>query len=85
MARDVAHTPAPRPSGSLPQRPTGVRRVGYWVGRGLQGFGLLLIWWVLLLFASTTEHAAWLYGGVAAAVVVFYSGWVCIAWAKKGR
>ena len=45
----------------------------------------MLIVEVLLLFAGTAGMALLLYWS-AAAVGVFYTGWVCIAWAKgKGR
>lgn len=64
-------------------RPMGVRRVAYWCGRLLEGIGLLLIWWVLLLFAGVADMWTLLYWSLAA-TLVFYVGWVCTAWAKKG-
>ena len=68
---------------SFVYRLTGGRRWLYTCGRVLQGFGLLLIWWVLLLFAGTADMHTLLFWSMAA-VVVFYLGWVCTAWAKKG-
>jgi hypothetical protein len=61
----------------------GLRRGVYWGGRLLQCLGLLLILEVLLLFASITNMAGLLvWVGIAA--VVFYTGWACTAWARKG-
>jgi hypothetical protein len=70
-------TSAPR------RRPTGIRWLVYWSGRGLQVIGLLLLWWVLLLFADTNGMAVLLQLSLIAAVV-FYAGWVCTVWARKG-
>jgi hypothetical protein len=67
---------------SFGYRLAGGRRWLYMCGRGLQGFGLLLIWWVLLLFAGAADMHTLLLWSMAA-VVVFYLGWVCTAWAKK--
>jgi hypothetical protein len=61
----------------------GLRRGVYWGGRLLQGIGLLLILEVLLLFASLPSMEgvlAW----VGTAAAMFYTGWACTAWAKKG-
>ena len=66
------------------QRPAGVRWVAYWCGRTLQVIGLMLIVEVLLLFAGTAGMELLLYWS-AAAVGVFYAGWTCIVWAKKGK
>jgi hypothetical protein len=60
-----------------------MRRVVYWCGRVLQVLGLLLIWWVLLLFASVAGMGALLLWSLAA-VVVFYVGWACTVWARRG-
>jgi hypothetical protein len=49
----------------------------------LQVVGLLLLWWVLLLFAGVVDMGVLLrWSGVA--TVVFYTGWVCTVWARKG-
>lgn len=61
----------------------GWRRLVYWIGRGLQGLGLLLIWWVLLMFAGAAGMGVLLYWSLLAAVI-FYVGWACIMWAKRG-
>jgi len=61
----------------------GLRRVAYWLGRGLQGLGLLLLWWVLLMFAGAAGMWVLLYWSLLA-VMVFYVGWACILWAKRG-
>jgi len=61
----------------------GFRRVEYWIGRGLQGLGLLLIWWVLLMFAGAASMWVLLYWSLLA-VLVFYVGWACTMWAKRG-
>lgn len=61
----------------------GLRRVVYWLGRGLQGLGLLLVWWVLLMFAGAAGMWVLLYWSLLA-VMVFYAGWACILWAKRG-
>ncbi len=70
-----------------PQRATqtlaGPRRVMYWIGRGLQGLGLLLIWWVLLMFAGAAGMWVLLYWSLLSALV-FYVGWACTMWAKRG-
>jgi len=66
------------------QRPAGVRWVAYWCGRTLQVLGLALIVEVLLLFTGMAGMALLLYWSVAA-VGVFYTGWVCITWAKGKR
>ncbi len=60
----------------------GWRRAMYWVGRGLQGLGLILIWWVLLMFAGAAGMWVLLYWSLLAALV-FYMGWACTAWAKR--
>lgn len=44
--------------------------------------GLLVVWWALLL-ASTVDMGALLFW-VGVAAVVFYVGWACTVWAKKG-
>ena len=64
------------------QRPVGLRRVVYWIGRGLEGLGLLLIWWVLLLFTGAADMWTLLYWSFLS-VIVFYVGWTCTVWAKK--
>jgi hypothetical protein len=61
----------------------GLRRLVYWFGRGLQGLGLLLIWWVLLMFAGAAGMWVLLYWSLLA-VLVFYVGWACTLWAKRG-
>lgn len=62
----------------------GLRWGVYCGGRLLQGLGLLLIWWVLLLFANVAGMGALLvWCGIAAAV--FYTGWACTVWARKGH
>ena len=61
----------------------GLRRVVYWIGRGLEGLGLVLIWWVLLMFVGVAGMWVLLYWGLLA-VVVFYVGWACTMWAKRG-
>lgn len=63
--------------------PSGVRWVAYWCGRVLQVLGLLLLWWVLLLFAGVVDMGVLLRWGVVAAAV-FYTGWACTVWARKG-
>ena len=68
---------------SIPYRPVGIRRVAYWCGRLLEGLGLVLIWWVLLLFAGVADMWTLLYWSLVA-IVVFYFGWACTTWAKKG-
>ncbi len=68
---------------SSAQRPVGLRRVAYWIGRMLQGLGLLLIWWVLLMFAGAAGMWVLLYWSLMAALV-FYVGWACTTWAKRG-
>ena len=68
----------------VPPRPlTGGRRIVYWCGRSLQVLGLVLVWWVLLLFAGVAGMGVLLWWSVAAAGV-FYAGWACTVWAKKG-
>jgi hypothetical protein len=67
----------------IPYRPAGIRRLAYWCGRLLEGVGLILIWWVLLLFAGVADMWILLYWSLAA-VLVFYTGWACTTWAKKG-
>jgi hypothetical protein len=59
------------------------RRVLYWCGRSLQVLGLLLMWWVLLLFAGVASMGVLLWWGIAA-TAVFYAGWTCTMWARKG-
>jgi len=61
----------------------GWRRVAYGMGRGLQGLGLLLIWWVLLMFVGAADMWVLLYWSLVAALV-FYVGWACTVWAKRG-
>jgi hypothetical protein len=79
----MVEKPALKPAFPMLHRPTGLRGVVYWCGRVLQMLGLLLIWWVLLLFAGAVGMGALLgWGGVAA--VVFYAGWACTTWARKG-
>lgn len=65
------------------QRPVGLWRVAYWMGRAFQGLGLLLIWWVLLMFAGAAGMWVLLYWSLIAALV-FYVGWACTTWAKRG-
>jgi hypothetical protein len=65
------------------RRPAGIRGLAYWSGRGLQVIGLLLLWSVLLLFADTNGMAVLLQLSLVAAVV-FYAGWICTVWARKG-
>lgn len=65
------------------RRPAGVRRLVYGCGRVLELFGLLLIWWVLLLFAGAADMGTLLFWSVTAAIV-FYVGWACTVWARKG-
>ena len=60
----------------------GMRRLIYWMGRILQGFGLLLIWWVLLLFTGFADMWTLLFWTMAAALV-FYLGWVCTLWPTR--
>ena len=79
----MAKTQATKRSALASLPPAGVRWVVYWCGRTLQMLGLLLIWWVLLLFAGVVDMGALLYGGVVA-VGVFYAGWACTVWARKG-
>ncbi len=64
--------------------PRGIRRLVYWMGRVLQGLGLLLIWWVLLLFTGFADMWTLLFWTLVAALV-FYIGWVCTLWSKPGR
>jgi len=61
----------------------GLRRGAYWTGRGLQGLGLVLVWWVLLMFAGAVGMWVLLYWSLLA-VLVFYVGWACTRWAKRG-
>jgi hypothetical protein len=61
----------------------GCRRVVYWIGRCLQVLGLLLIWWVLLMFVGAARMWVLLYWSLVAALV-FYVGWACTWWAKRG-
>lgn len=79
----MAKEPAIQRTFPVPPPLTGMRRVIYWCGRALQGAGLLLIWWVLLLFSGVVGMGGLLVWSVAAAVV-FYTGWVCTVWARKG-
>jgi hypothetical protein len=74
----------PSQTSATPPLLTGSRRVVYWCGRILQALGLLLVWWVLLLFAGVAGMGVLLWWSVAAAVV-FYVGWVCTMWVRKGR
>jgi hypothetical protein len=60
----------------------GIRRLAYWIGRILQGLGLLLIWWVLLLFVGFADMWTLLFWSLAA-TLIFYTGWLCTAWAKQ--
>ncbi len=60
-----------------------MRRLVYGCGRGLQLLGLLLIWWVLLLFVGFAGMGVLLRWGLFAAIV-FYTGWGCAMWAKRG-
>ncbi len=69
------------PSGPA-QRPIGLRRIAYGMGRMFQVLGLLLIWWVLLMFAGAAGMWVLLYWSLMAALV-FYVGWACTTWAKK--
>jgi hypothetical protein len=73
-----------KPAISPLYRPTGLRRIVYWCGRILQIVGLLLICGVLLLFVDAVGMGALLAWG-SVAVVVFYTGWACTMWARKGR
>lgn len=68
---------------SAPCHPSGMWRLVYGCGRGLQLLGLLLIWWVLLLFAGFAGMGVLLRWGLLAAIV-FYTGWGCTMWAKRG-
>src|SRR5262245_15448631 len=61
----------------------GLRRGVYWGGRLLQSIGLLLILEVFLLFANIPGMDALLVW-VGIAVAMFYSGWACTTWARKG-
>lgn len=61
----------------------GLRRVVYGIGRVLQGLGLLLMFWVLLLFSGAAGMWVLLYWSLLA-VLVFYVGWACATWAKRG-
>jgi hypothetical protein len=72
-----------RHSSFVPPWLAGLRRLVYWSGRVLQIGGLLLIWWVLLLFTSVADMGA-LLPWSAAAAAVFYAGWACTVWARKG-
>jgi hypothetical protein len=73
----------PRTAKAVLQPLTRQRRVLYWCGRSLQVLGLLLIWWVLLLFAGVASMGVLLWWGMAA-TAVFYAGWACTMWARKG-
>ncbi|GIX46567.1 MAG: hypothetical protein KatS3mg131_0778 [Candidatus Tectimicrobiota bacterium] len=71
------------PKAQCSSRPAGLRRVVYGCGRVLQGAGLVLLWWVLLLFAgSAAMGPLLLWSGVACGV--FYAGWLCTLWGRKG-
>jgi hypothetical protein len=67
--------------GSAVRRPHGIRRLAYWMGRILQGLGLLLIWLVLLLFIDVDMWTLLFWS--LAATLMFCAGWLCTAWAKK--
>jgi hypothetical protein len=41
------------------------------------------MWWVLLMFAGAAGMWVLLYWSLLA-VTVFYVGWACILWAKRG-
>ncbi len=73
---------APSPQRTA-QKPVGLRRVMYWIGRIFQGLGLLLIWWVLLMFSGAADMWVLLYWSLLAALI-FYVGWACTMWAKRG-
>jgi hypothetical protein len=79
----MAKKQAIRPYASAVLPPAGVRWVAYWCGRVLQVLGLVLLWWVLLLFAGVVDMGVLLRWGVVAATV-FYTGWACTVWARKG-
>jgi hypothetical protein len=68
--------------GAVARRPRGIRRLAYWIGRVLQGLGLLLIWWVLLLFVGFADMWTLLFWSLAA-TLIFCAGWLCTAWAKQ--
>ena len=68
--------------GTVVRRPRGLRRLAYWIGRVLQGLGLLLIWGVLLLFVGFPDMWPLLFWSLAA-ILVFGAGWLCTAWAKQ--
>jgi hypothetical protein len=72
-----------KPTTLTPSPLSGGRRVLYWCGRSLQVLGLLLMWWVLLLFTGVASMGVLLWWGSAAAGV-FYAGWACTMWARKG-
>jgi hypothetical protein len=76
-------TQRPKQTTVTPSALAGSRRVVYWCGRTLQVFGLLLLWWVLLLFAGVASMGVLLWWSMAAAAV-FYAGWVCTLWVRKG-
>jgi hypothetical protein len=73
----------PTPKTVTPSPLSGGRQALYWCGRSLQVLGLLLMWWVLLLFSGVASMGILLYWGGAAAGV-FYAGWACTMWARKG-
>jgi hypothetical protein len=73
----------PRTTQAALQSLTRRRQVLYWCGRSLQVFGLLLIWWILLLFAGAASMGMLLWWGMVA-TAVFYAGWACTMWARKG-
>lgn len=66
------------------RQPQGIRRLVYWMGRMLQGLGLLLVWWVLLAFTGVAQMWPLLFWTMAAALI-FYLGWACATWARPRR
>jgi hypothetical protein len=73
----------PRQAIVTPRPLTGGRCIVYWCGRSLEVLGLVLVWWVLLLFTGVAGMGVLLWWSMVAAGV-FYAGWACTMWAKKG-
>lgn len=82
MKDSMSKGPSTSPKRAAPPL-VGFRRPLYWIGRGLQGLGLVLIWWVLLMFVGDAGMWVLLYWSLFAALV-FYVGWACTLWAKRG-